>query len=83
MTERAELMAVARTPRLIGLALVMAGAVCLLVPLYDARWWRIGPMPTREVGWLLVVAGWTLLGYVIGRRTQVNIDRRDQLDEPS
>ena len=74
--ERAELMAIARTPRRIGFVLVLAGAALLLLPAWDARWWRLGPVPTRDLGWLLIVAGWTLFGYVIGRRTQANLDRR-------
>ncbi len=79
--ERAELLAIARTPRRIGFALVIAGAALLLLPLWDSRWWRIGGMPARDLGWLLLVAGWALFGYVIGRRTQANLERRKPISD--
>ena len=70
---RAELRAVARTPRLVGFGLILAGAVAVFLA------GRGGGETATLAGYVLLAAGWACFGYAILRRSQYHRRRMEAL----
>lgn len=67
---RRELGTIAPGARRAGWVLIVLGFALLVAPRLDGRWWMLGPVPSQPLALVALISGWTLWGYVIGRRTE-------------